>query len=63
MISRRDFVQLAAATAALVPTGWPRALAQQQITQAELLRFDAIGNVTLVHVSDIHGQLLPILFR
>ena len=63
MISRRDFVQLAAATAALVPTDWPRALAQQQITQAELLRFDAIGNVTLVHVSDIHGQLLPILFR
>ena len=63
MLSRRDFVQLAAATAALVPAGCSRALAQQQITQAELLRFDAVGNVTLVHVSDIHGQLLPVLFR
>ena len=63
MISRRDVIQLAAATAALLPAGWTRALAQQQITQAELLRFDAVGNVTLVHVSDIHGQLLPLLFR
>ena len=63
MISRRDFVQLAAATAALLPVGWSRALAQQRITQAELLRFKAVGNVTLLHVSDIHGQLLPVLFR
>ena len=63
MISRRDFVQLAAATAALLPTGWSRALAQQRLTQADLLRFNSVGNVTLVHVSDIHGQLLPIFFR
>jgi sulfur-oxidizing protein SoxB len=63
MISRRDFLQLAAATAAILPVGWPRALAQQRLTQAELLRFDAIGNVTLVHVTDIHGQLRPIYFR
>ncbi len=63
MISRRDFVQLAAATAAVLPGGWSRALAQQRLTQAELLRFNAVGNVTLVHVSDIHGQLLPVLFR
>jgi sulfur-oxidizing protein SoxB len=63
MISRRDFLQLAAATAAILPAGWPRAFAQQRLTQAELLRFDAVGNVTLVHVSDIHGQLRPIHFR
>jgi S-sulfosulfanyl-L-cysteine sulfohydrolase len=63
MISRRDFVQLAAATAALLPTGWSRAFAQQRLTQAELLRFEPVGNVTLVHVADIHGQLLPVLFR
>ncbi len=63
MISRRDFVQLAAATAALLPTGWSRALAQQRLTQADLLRFNSVGNVTLVHVSDIHGQLLPTFFR
>ena len=63
MFSRRDFLQVAAATAALLPAGWTRALAQQRLTQDELLRFDALGNVTLVHVADIHGQLLPVLFR
>ncbi len=63
MISRRDFVQLAAATAALVPAGWSRAFAQQRLTQNELLDFPSLGNVTLVHVADIHGQLLPLLFR
>jgi sulfur-oxidizing protein SoxB len=63
MFSRRDFLQVAAATAALLPGGWTRALAQQRLTQDELLRFDALGNVTLVHVADIHGQLLPVLFR
>jgi S-sulfosulfanyl-L-cysteine sulfohydrolase len=63
MISRRDLIQLAAATAALVPAGWTRALAQRRITQDELLRFEPVGNVTLVHVSDIHGQLMPLLFR
>jgi S-sulfosulfanyl-L-cysteine sulfohydrolase len=63
MISRRDLIQLAAATVALVPAGWPRAFAQQRLTQADLLRFEPVGNVTLVHIADIHGQLLPVLFR
>ncbi len=63
MLSRRDFVQLAAATAAILPAGWTRALAQQRLTQADLLKFDSIGNVTLVHVADIHGQLIPVHFR
>jgi sulfur-oxidizing protein SoxB len=63
MISRRDFVQLAAATAALLPAGWTRALAQQRVTQSDLLRFDAVGNVTLVHVADLHAQLRPVHFR
>lgn len=63
MISRREFAQLVAATAALLPVGWSRALAQQLLTQAELLRFEPLGNVTLVHIADIHAQLLPVLFR
>lgn len=63
MFSRREFLQVAAATAALYPAGWSRAFAQQRPTQAELLRFEPLGNVTLVHVADIHGQLLPVLFR
>jgi S-sulfosulfanyl-L-cysteine sulfohydrolase len=63
MISRREFIQVAAATAALMPGGWPRAFAQQRLTQAELLAFEATGNVTLVHLTDIHAQLRPVLFR
>jgi sulfur-oxidizing protein SoxB len=63
MISRREFVQIAAAVAAITPTGWSRSFAQQRLTQAELLKFDSVGNVTLLHVTDIHGQLLPLYFR
>ena len=48
MLSRRDFLQVAAAAAAILPTGWGRALAQQRLTQDELLRFEPLGNVTLV---------------
>jgi sulfur-oxidizing protein SoxB len=63
MRSRREFLQLAAATAALVPGGWSRAFAQQRLSQDELLRFEALGNVTLVHITDLHAQLNPVLFR
>ena len=63
MTSRRDFLQLAAATAALLPNGWTRALAQQRLTQDDLLRFEPLGNVTLVHIADLHAQLMPVWFR
>jgi sulfur-oxidizing protein SoxB len=43
--------------------GFTRAMAQQRLTEVELLKFDALGNVTLLHVADIHGQLLPVYFR
>ncbi len=63
MISRREFIQVAAATAAIAPGGWSRAFAQQRLTQADLLSFEALGNITLVHLTDIHAQLMPVLFR
>ena len=63
MLSRRDFLQVAAATAAILPAGWTSALAQQRLTQADLLRFEPLGNVTLVHIADIHAQLRPVYFR
>jgi sulfur-oxidizing protein SoxB len=63
MISRRDFLQAAAATAAIWPHLSAGALAQQRLTQDELLRFDPLGNVTLVHIADLHAQLLPLWFR
>ena len=64
MITRREILQVGAATAALtVGGGFTRAMAQQRLTQNELLKFDALGNVTLLHVADIHGQLMPVYFR
>ncbi len=67
MISRRDFLQVGMAASALVGAsafgGWARLAAQQRLTQEQLLDFDTFGNVTLIHVTDIHGQLKPIYFR
>ncbi|WP_225889885.1 metallophosphoesterase [Indioceanicola profundi] len=66
MLNRRDFLQVAAAAATLMGTGaggLARAAAAGAITQDGLLRFPALGNVTLLHVTDIHGQLNPLYFR
>jgi S-sulfosulfanyl-L-cysteine sulfohydrolase len=63
MTTRREFLEIAAAMAAIVPGGWSRAFAQQQLRQADLLSFAALGNVTLVHIADLHAQLVPIYFR
>jgi sulfur-oxidizing protein SoxB len=64
MITRRELLQVGAATAALTAGGgFTRAMAQQRLSEAELLKFDALGNVTLLHVADIHGQLMPVYFR
>ena len=67
MISRRDFLQVSmAASAALGASGfgnWSRLAAQQALTQDQLLEFDTFGNVSLIHVTDIHAQLKPIYFR
>jgi sulfur-oxidizing protein SoxB len=65
MFTRRDFFTLAAATATLMggAGGLARAAATQKITQDDLLKFDPVGQVTLLHITDIHAQLVPIYFR
>ncbi|MEO1425127.1 MAG: thiosulfohydrolase SoxB, partial [Pseudomonadota bacterium] len=67
MMSRRDFLQVGMAASALLGTSgfgtWARVAAQQSLTQDQLLEFDAFGNVSLIHVTDIHGQLNPVYFR
>ncbi len=65
MITRREILQVGAASAALLAGAddVTRALAQQRLTENELLKFDALGSVTLLHVADIHGQLMPVYFR
>ncbi|NND18988.1 MAG: thiosulfohydrolase SoxB [Silicimonas sp.] len=42
---------------------WARLAAQQSLTQDQLLEFDTFGNVSLIHLTDIHAQLKPIYFR
>ncbi|OWU72836.1 thiosulfohydrolase SoxB [Marinibacterium profundimaris] len=67
MISRRDFLQVSMAAAALTGASgfgnWARLAAQQALTQDQLLEFETFGNVSLIHVTDIHAQLKPIYFR
>jgi sulfur-oxidizing protein SoxB len=65
MITRREILQVGAAAGALMAGAgsFTRALAQQRLTEAELLKFDALGNVTIMHIADVHGQLMPVYFR
>ena len=67
MISRRDFLQVSMAASALYGASgfgnWGRVAAQQRLSQDDLLNFDTFGNVTLIHVTDIHAQMKPIYFR
>ncbi len=63
MLTRREVLQVAAATAAILPGLRASGLAQARISEDELLRFDPLGNVTLLHITDVHGQLVPIYFR
>ncbi|MCF6432376.1 thiosulfohydrolase SoxB [Leisingera sp. MMG026] len=67
MISRRDFLQVSMAASAMVGASgfgnWARLAAQQSLSQEQLLQFDSFGNISLIHVTDIHGQLKPIHFR
>ena len=67
MISRRDFLQVGMAASAIVGGSgfgqWARLAAQQRLTQDQLLEFETFGNISLIHVTDIHAQMKPIYFR
>lgn len=67
MISRREFLQASLAASAIVGASgignWGRLAAQQALSQDQLLQFDDFGNVTLIHITDIHAQIKPIWFR
>ncbi len=68
MLSRRDFLQAAVAAGAILGTAgggsWQALAARQKLmSQDDLLKFPTKGNVTLVHITDLHAQLKPIYFR
>jgi len=67
MVSRRDFLQTSMAASAILGASsfgnWSKLAAQQALSQDQLLQFDTFGNVSLIHITDIHAQLKPIHFR
>ncbi|MBS1302033.1 thiosulfohydrolase SoxB [Loktanella sp. SALINAS62] len=67
MISKRHFLQASLSAAALVGASgfgnWGRLAAQQRLSQSDLLDQPTTGNVTLIHITDIHAQTQPIWFR
>jgi len=65
MISRREFLQAGVAATALTGLGggWSRAAAQQAMTQGGLIDMPSVGNVTIMHITDIHAQMKPVYFR
>jgi sulfur-oxidizing protein SoxB len=67
MISRRELLQTAVAAAAIAAANvlgpFGRVMAQQRLIETELLKFRALGNITILHMADLHGQLLPVYLR
>jgi sulfur-oxidizing protein SoxB len=67
MFSRRELLMAGAALSAIAGSGlsgrWSQAVAQQGLTEDGLLDFQSTGNVTILHVTDLHAQLVPVYFR
>jgi sulfur-oxidizing protein SoxB len=60
-LQRREFLRLLALAAAA--GGSLRAGLSQAQAAAELYDVPAFGNLSLLHVTDVHAQLLPVYFR
>ncbi|MEJ2468188.1 MAG: thiosulfohydrolase SoxB, partial [Campylobacterales bacterium] len=66
-ISRRDFLQIAAALGLVtVSNGYATTLGGKSpadITLKDLYEFDSKGNVTLLHICDLHAHIKPLYWR
>ncbi len=60
-VTRRDFLTVLTVAGAL-GAGGPRAIAAA-LEPERLLDFQPLGNVTLLHMTDPHGTLLPVHYR
>jgi S-sulfosulfanyl-L-cysteine sulfohydrolase len=60
-MDRREFLSVLAAASASLALDAPRALAAENLD--ELYKIPRFGNVSLLHFTDCHAQLLPVYFR
>jgi S-sulfosulfanyl-L-cysteine sulfohydrolase len=65
MMTRRSFLEVAAATAAATGLAGrlARAAVRQRIGQDDLLAFAPKGQLTILHMADCHAQLMPLYYR
>ncbi len=63
MLTRRDFLQVTAATAVMAARPGDLVAATRKLSQEALLEFEAVGQVTLLNFTDCHAQLTPLYFR
>lgn len=67
MRSRREILQMSMAAASIYGGSgfgnWAKLAAQDRFDQDALLEVETFGNVTLMHVTNIRGQLKPIYHR
>jgi sulfur-oxidizing protein SoxB len=67
MISKREFLHASLAASAITLAGGlgplGRVAAQQRLGETDILAFEPMGTLTILHVTDIHAQLVPLHFR
>ncbi|MGE3919106.1 MAG: thiosulfohydrolase SoxB, partial [Hyphomicrobiaceae bacterium] len=63
MLSRREFGAVAAATLAVAGAGTRRLASAERLGLDQLMRFSPKGQVTLLHMTDCHAQLMPLYYR
>ena len=62
LLGRRELLQVASAGAAL-QVARPAFAQDGRPSQADLLRFKPVGQLTLLNFTDLHAQLVPLYFR
>ena len=64
MRSRRDFIQFCAVLSSFLVSGPAKTLTTfKDLDFESVINFDSKGQVTLLHITDIHAQLKPIYYR
>ena len=62
-ISRREFLQMLAVASAAGIQLPGQAATKGRVSEQELYNLPSFGNVSLLHITDCHAQLMPIWFR